>query len=382
MYEEDTILKYHGVTFGGINKTIKDTTDMIIPSTKSWEEISSLLSKELQSHLNQYINTINQKDNFLPPNNYGMTYSHLNGQLHVNSNFMIQKYEKEKGKYTYHTDGTSNNTSQRVITFLWYLNDVEEGGETEFFGGSFQIKPETGKILLFPATWTFPHRGNCPISSDKYIITGWLYKENEKALITKSIPVMGLTLLNGVDIPKYTRERNQFDFLYLYNKKAFQFYKYDNLIPFSLHLYNNSICEWLFKELKKIEKNIIDEECELLPYLLFNFAPLDNILRIHYNLQVKLNIKRIDFVYLAVDEEYREIENNTIKHDFCVQIDLKTGIGYFEKKYRIIQNSLVYFIEFSFDFVDEVGEKRNILLRDIAEPFLDLIEPYLDLIET
>ena len=32
-----------------------------------------------------------------------------------------------------------------------------------------------GKLLIFPATWTYMHRGNVPISEDKYIVTGWLY---------------------------------------------------------------------------------------------------------------------------------------------------------------------------------------------------------------
>ena len=62
----------------------------------------------------------------------------------------------------------------RVITFIWYLNNVEEGGETEFWK-DYNIKPTTGKLVLFPASWTFPHRGKMPISDDKYIITGWIY---------------------------------------------------------------------------------------------------------------------------------------------------------------------------------------------------------------
>jgi hypothetical protein len=51
---------------------------------------------------------------------------------------------------------------------------VENGGETEIWD-DFKIKPETGKLLLFPSSWTFPHRGVMPISDNKYIITGWLY---------------------------------------------------------------------------------------------------------------------------------------------------------------------------------------------------------------
>ena len=90
--------------------------------------------------------------------------------------FMIQRYTKNEGLFKYHHDFSVDWEKQkyRVITYLWYLNDVTEGGETEICG-DYRIIPEKGKLLLFPATMDFPHRGIMPISNDKYIITGWLY---------------------------------------------------------------------------------------------------------------------------------------------------------------------------------------------------------------
>jgi hypothetical protein len=87
---------------------------------------------------------------------------------------MIQKYDKNKGEYIYHNDFHMISIKYRVITFLWYLNDIHEGGETEFWD-SYKIKPTAGKIVLFPSSWTYPHRGKMPISDNKYIITNWLY---------------------------------------------------------------------------------------------------------------------------------------------------------------------------------------------------------------
>lgn len=52
---------------------------------------------------------------------------------------------------------------------------MTEGGETEFWS-KYRIKPEAGKLVLFPASWAFPHRAIVPLSSDKYIITGWLWE--------------------------------------------------------------------------------------------------------------------------------------------------------------------------------------------------------------
>ena len=55
-----------------------------------------------------------------------------------------------------------------------YLNDVTEGGETEFLYQKCRFKPEKNTILIWPAQFTHVHRGNPPLSNDKYIITGWV----------------------------------------------------------------------------------------------------------------------------------------------------------------------------------------------------------------
>jgi hypothetical protein len=174
--------KYEGVTFGGLNKNIKDTQDLVIPNTPNksgfdkWSKIQKFLEKELAKNTKEYVKIL---DNLVNKNhqkeNTTSEYKTF-GNVLSNENFMVQKYTKQKGRYVYHDDFRSDyeNKKYRVITFLWYLNTVEEGGETEFWG-THTIKPEVGKLLLFPASWTFPHRGKMPISDDKYIITGWLY---------------------------------------------------------------------------------------------------------------------------------------------------------------------------------------------------------------
>ena len=91
----------------------------------------------------------------------------------INDLFM-KKYIKNDGKFEYHDDFNVKDKSVRIITYLFYLNDVEEGGETEFLG-TYKVKPEKGKMIIFPCSWTFPHSGKMPISNDKYIISGWLH---------------------------------------------------------------------------------------------------------------------------------------------------------------------------------------------------------------
>ena len=63
---------------------------------------------------------------------------------------------------------------QRTWTTMIYLNDVKEGGETEFLYQLKRIKPKKGTICIFPAGYTHVHRGNTPFSGEKYIMTGWL----------------------------------------------------------------------------------------------------------------------------------------------------------------------------------------------------------------
>jgi hypothetical protein len=63
----------------------------------------------------------------------------------------------------------------RIFNVMLYLNNVEEGGETEFLIQKRRIKPSAGTVVLFPSGYTRVHRGNPPISGDKYILNGWVY---------------------------------------------------------------------------------------------------------------------------------------------------------------------------------------------------------------
>jgi hypothetical protein len=163
--------KYEGITVGGVNKNIKDTTDFLIPKNdERWKKIEIFLYKELSNKLNKYLNNFKKKEYNSDYRNYSC-FNLKNLFIH---SFMIQKYDKKRGKYTYHDDFHFDSKSSRVITFLWYLNTVEEGGHTVFWKNN-KVQPEEGKLIFFPAFWCYPHTGKVPISSDKYIITGWFY---------------------------------------------------------------------------------------------------------------------------------------------------------------------------------------------------------------
>jgi len=181
LYEEETDGKYEGVTRSGLNKDIKDTTDyVIIKTNEKWSKMYDFLENELKTNLKKYYSQLNTYDEESGYSNNGQKsskkYKMLNYEKFDISIFMMQRYKKNTGRYIYHDDSSIDykNSKHRVVTYLWYLNTVEEGGETELWG-NYKIKPEKGKLLLFPACWTFPHCGKMPISDNKYIITGWVY---------------------------------------------------------------------------------------------------------------------------------------------------------------------------------------------------------------
>lgn len=65
-------------------------------------------------------------------------------------------------------------TSNRYLVFLWYLNDVAEGGETDFPDLGLRVTARAGRLLVFPPYWMFQHAGLPPKSNEKYIISTYL----------------------------------------------------------------------------------------------------------------------------------------------------------------------------------------------------------------
>lgn len=89
--------------------------------------------------------------------------------------FNIQRYQSGGHFQKLHSERTTVGTSHRVLAWMTYLNDVEEGGSTHFSHQNLDIKPEQGKTLIWPAEWTHSHLGNIVNAGSKYIITGWMH---------------------------------------------------------------------------------------------------------------------------------------------------------------------------------------------------------------
>jgi hypothetical protein len=95
--------------------------------------------------------------------------------------FRMKRYlPNDRDEFRYHVDVQDYATARRFLVYFFYLNDVEEGGETAFQHNRkspilAKVKPTKGRLLMFPPLWTHPHIGMKPISGPKYIIGGYLH---------------------------------------------------------------------------------------------------------------------------------------------------------------------------------------------------------------
>lgn len=104
-----------------------------------------------------------------------ITRQHVNPD-HGWEEIRMKRYVPGTGdEFKVHTDGWGAETAQRFLVYFWYLNDVAQGGETEFYGldQPVRVTPKAGTLIMFPATWQYLHAGLPPVSGNKYIIGGY-----------------------------------------------------------------------------------------------------------------------------------------------------------------------------------------------------------------
>jgi hypothetical protein len=164
-FERD-LRKSSGVTIGGYNNEVKKSIDLGISFLPDWKNEDNVFCKSLSDAIDEY-------KQYLKKN---LSTCSLDYNL-TDSGYQIQRTIGGEGFYHWHHDFLHNNSNgSRIITFIWYLNTINgPGGETEFIDET-KIKPEEGKLIFFPATWTNFHRGVMPPKGYvKYLCTGWLH---------------------------------------------------------------------------------------------------------------------------------------------------------------------------------------------------------------
>lgn len=100
----------------------------------------------------------------------------------------IQKYNPGGGYKIWHSErGADAMTIRRHLVFMTYLNDVTDEGGTSFFHQNLTLTPKKGLTVIWPADWTYTHKGVVSNTQTKYIATGWLsflpeHLQNDKTL--------------------------------------------------------------------------------------------------------------------------------------------------------------------------------------------------------
>ena len=85
--------------------------------------------------------------------------------------WIVKRYDPGgEDRFQPHYDSVAD-VSDRYMVFLWYLNAVEDGGETRFVDLDIDTRPETGRLLIFPPYWMYRHAGMAPVSGPKYILS-------------------------------------------------------------------------------------------------------------------------------------------------------------------------------------------------------------------
>ena len=162
-FDENKKLQKDGVIASGKYTATKKTTDIPVNPND--------LKNDKYKCFNKYIDEL-----YKCFNDYKLQWPFLKNMVKdvdIGS-FNLQKYSKGDHFSQVHTERADLRTSNRLFAWMTYLDNVENGGTTNFLHYGIKIKPEIGKTLIWPAEWTHAHSGEILNSGEKHIITGWM----------------------------------------------------------------------------------------------------------------------------------------------------------------------------------------------------------------
>ncbi len=121
--------------------------------------------------LNQLVPIIENAQSFYV-NRYSDAFQKLD-PFRIDSHFNMQRYLPNEGFSGWHCERAGLKHSNRILVWMVYLNDVTDGGETEFFYQKHWEESKQGKLLIWPSDWPYLHRGVSSPTQTKYVLTGW-----------------------------------------------------------------------------------------------------------------------------------------------------------------------------------------------------------------
>ncbi|TQV72234.1 2OG-Fe(II) oxygenase [Aliikangiella marina] len=199
-FEQDSN-KQPGRTGAGVDVTKKDSIDLFISEQPDWQNECTAINQSVTRAMIEYVKQYPMmltgaiSPSYVDPKTkQPKAFSHtdiqqlseqqlleLIGAIYRLDAINMQKYFKGKGGYHHwhsehypHPTDPGQKSLHRVLLWLIYLNDIEEGGETDFFYQNAKVKPTKGSIVVAPCGFTHTHRGSIPVSSDKYVLASWV----------------------------------------------------------------------------------------------------------------------------------------------------------------------------------------------------------------
>lgn len=193
--------KKAGQTGAGVDKAKKDSTDIMLNHLPDWQqeqmEISKVvllatihyarkypfmltgpISPSIQDPKTGELRNITYED---VDNMSNEQIQQLLVTIYTIDDINMQHYKKGVGGYHHwhsehypHPRDPSQKSLHRTLLWLVYLNDIDDGGETEFFYQQTKVRPKQGSIVIAPCGFTHTHRGCVPKSSDKYVLASWV----------------------------------------------------------------------------------------------------------------------------------------------------------------------------------------------------------------
>ena len=145
-------------------------TQINLVNNEDWASVQKGMLEVFQDYIMAYIN-----DCKIAPKQWPQTYGYeaIRMKRYLNNNY---------DRFDPHVDVKNQETSRRFLAFFIYLNDVDEGGETEFISinkpGTYiplKIEPRRGRLLMFPPLWMYYHAGLKPVSNNKYLIHSYCH---------------------------------------------------------------------------------------------------------------------------------------------------------------------------------------------------------------
>ena len=187
-FEANPHLTYSGQTGTYVQEVeesnqTKISTDLFITGNPDFAEEDAALYESLSENLSNYHNFMSE-----------FSITHMTASGIIDKGFQVQR-TSPGGRYSWHTDEFVGAipktvaevdglhlcaTERRMYTYIFYLNDKDKdfsGGYTEFIVGKGtvkQVKPEKGKLLMFPANALCTHQGRPVTEGLKYLATGWI----------------------------------------------------------------------------------------------------------------------------------------------------------------------------------------------------------------